>query len=144
MNASIFVNEAFSVPEAELDFRAIHAQGPGGQNVNKVASAIQLSFDAANSSALPAAVRRRLLDLNDSRVSDTGVVVIKAQRYRSQLRNRRDAVERLVELLRQAAIEPETRKPARPSVAAREKRLREKRQRSETKSARRDWQRDID
>ncbi len=123
-------------PNAEsLEFNAIRASGPGGQHVNKVATAVELRFDISTST-LPAAVKQRLLDSRDRRVSGDGVVVIKAQRYRSQEKNRQDALDRLQGLIDAAATTDKPRKPARPGRGAVEKRIREKKKTGDKKAAR--------
>ena len=137
MPEPIRINDSLTVAVEELEFQAIRAQGPGGQNVNKVATAIQLRFDAANSPSLPEAIRRRLLALSDSRIGDDGVVLIKAQTHRSQQRNREDAVDRLVRMIAAAAEKPKVRKKTRPSAAAKKKRLDNKRRRADLKTGRR-------
>ena len=123
------------VDEAEVDITAVRAQGAGGQNVNKVSSAIHLRFDVAASS-LPEAVKARLLARADRRLSDDGVLVIKAQRHRSQDLNRRDAFARLNALVATAAEVPVVRRPTRPTRASKERRLEGKSQRSQVKAAR--------
>ena len=123
------------VDEAEVEISAVRAQGAGGQNVNKVSSAIHLRFDVAASS-LPEAVKARLLALHDRRLSDDGVVVIKAQRHRSQELNRRDALERLNALVARAAEVAPVRKPTRPTLASKRRRLEAKVARAEVKAGR--------
>ena len=123
------------VDEAEVEFSAVRAQGAGGQNVNKVSSAIHLRFDVAASS-LPAAVKERLLATSDRRLSAEGVIVIKAQRHRSQELNRRDALERLNALVARAAERPPVRKPTRPTYASKRRRLEAKGVRAEVKAGR--------
>ncbi len=120
----------------ELQLSFVRASGPGGQNVNKVASAVQLRFDAAACPSLPPAVRDRLLRLAGQRATDAGVVVIDARRHRSQEQNRRDALARLEELLVQAARRPVPRRPTRPSRAARERRMEGKHHRGSIKRTR--------
>ena len=123
------------VDESEVEISAVRAQGAGGQNVNKVSSAIHLRFDVAASS-LPEAVKARLLASSDRRLSEEGVVVIKAQRHRSQELNRRDALERLNALVAKAAEVPLARKRTRPTLASKRRRLEAKVQRSEVKAGR--------
>ena len=123
------------VDEGECEFTAVRSQGAGGQNVNKVSSAIQLRFDVGGSS-LPAAVKARLLAWPDERITKDGFVVIKAQTHRSQPMNRAEALERLNELVARAAHVPRVRKPTRPTRASKERRLEGKKQRGEVKAAR--------
>ncbi len=125
----------FNVPEQELEFKAVRSQGPGGQNVNKLATAIQLRFDIPASS-LPDAVKRRLLKTADSRISNEGVLVLKAQSHRTQERNRTEALERLEQLLESVRHAPKARKKTKPSKAAKKKRLDEKKKRGELKKSR--------
>jgi ribosome-associated protein len=134
----ISVTPTLAIDEREIEESFIRASGPGGQNVNKVATAVQLRFDAARCATLPEPVRARLRRLAGRRMTSEGVVVITAQRYRSQERNRTDALERLLTLLREAAAPPPPkRRPTRPGRAAKERRLQEKRQRGDTKRTRR-------
>src|SRR4051812_11312447 len=126
----IQVTENIELDEAELQESFIRASGPGGQNVNKVASAVQLRFDARQSRSLPDDVAIRLMKLAGSRLTQDGVIVIVAQNHRSQKRNREDAVARLVELIREAAVRPEIRRPTKPTKASKERRLQTKVRRS--------------
>jgi hypothetical protein len=126
-----------AIEESEVELSFVRASGPGGQNVNKVATAVQLRFDVTGSPSLSEEVRQRLLRLAGQRVSAEGVLVLTARRYRSQERNRQDALARLLELLRKAAVPPKPRRPTRPSRASRERRLGAKRRRGELKQSRR-------
>jgi ribosome-associated protein len=132
----ISVNRWIQIPEREVQLRFIRAAGPGGQNVNKVASAVELRFDVRHSMALPEEVRQRLMRQSGKKLNSAGVLIIQARRYRSQDRNRQDALERLVRLVRQAAVKPRARRPTRPSRASRESRLEVKRHRSRAKQRR--------
>ena len=131
------VSPALAIPEDELVERFVRSSGPGGQNVNKVASAVELRFDAANSPSLPEDLRARLLARRDRRITDEGVVVISAQRFRTQERNREDARERLVGLLLAAAHVAKKRVATTPTRASKERRLGAKKERSQVKTARR-------
>ncbi len=130
------INESLSVPLAELDFAAIRAQGCGGQNVNKVSSAIHLRFDIGASS-LPEYVRQRLLVMRDSRITRDGVVVIKSQTARTQEKNRALAMERLRDMVLKASHRPKVRRPTKPSKASKLRRLQNKTRRSKLKATRR-------
>lgn len=126
------------ISKSELEEHFVRASGPGGQNVNKVASAVELRFDAANSPNLPADVRARLMRLAGRRLTQDGVIVIRAERFRTQERNRADARDRLLRLIARAAEPPRPRVATRPPKAAKEKRIRSKKQRGRTKKLRRD------
>jgi Protein chain release factor B len=129
------ITGTLAIDEHELEERFIRASGPGGQNVNKVASAVQLRFDLA-ASALPEDVKRRLARLAGRRLSADGVLTIEANRFRTQERNREDARQRLVELVRRAAEPPKPRKPTKPTLASKRRRLEAKTRRGALKAAR--------
>ena len=132
----IRITDRISIDEAELSESFVRASGPGGQNVNKLATAVQLRFDIRHSPSLPADVRARLMRLAGRRLTNEGVLVILAQRHRTQERNRQDARERLIWLIRQAAVPPKPRRPTKPTKAARERRLDVKKRRGGVKRLR--------
>ena len=134
--AVISITPQINIDDREIRFEFIRASGPGGQKVNKSSSAVQLRFDVLHSPALPEEVRSRLIGIAGRRLSEEGILVIEARRFRSQDRNRQDAVNRLVAMIRQAARKPRPRRSTRPSAAARERRVRLKKQRSAIKQQR--------
>jgi len=132
----IRITEQIAIDESELAETFVRASGPGGQNVNKVATAVQLRFDVRHSPSLPHDVRIRLERLAGQRLTRDGVLVITAQRYRTQERNREDARERLIELIREAAVRPKPRRPTRPTAGSRERRIERKKHRAGVKRLR--------
>ncbi len=132
----IHITPDIVIDESEIHEEFIRTSGPGGQNVNKVSTAVQLRFDVLGSTSLPNGVRRRLIRLSGKRITSSGVLIIKAQRYRTQEKNREDALKRLVELVRKAVEKPKPRRKTRPSQKSKEKRLERKRQRGQIKAAR--------
>ena len=134
----IRITERISIEERELEERFVRASGPGGQNVNKLSSAVQLRFDVRHSPSLGADVRLRLERLAGRRLTRDGVLVIMAQRHRTQERNRQDALDRLIELIREASVAPKPRRPTRPTRGSKERRLATKKNRSTIKGLRRE------
>ena len=132
----IRVNAEIELDEREIQEDFVRASGPGGQNVNKVSTAVQLRFDVARSPSLPDPVRTRLAALAGRRLTQDGVLIIEAERFRSQRRNRDDALERLIELIREACEVEKPRRPTRPTLASKKRRLDSKQRRGETKKLR--------
>jgi ribosome-associated protein len=126
-----------SIEEGEIHLSFVRSSGPGGQNVNKVASAVQLRFDVGSSPSLPGDVRTRLIRLGGRRVTSDGFLIIEAKRFRTQEQNREDALNRLIELIRAAALKPKPRRKTKPTAVSRERRLASKKRRGETKRLRR-------
>jgi ribosome-associated protein len=133
----IHVNASIAIPDSEITLSFVRSDGPGGQHVNKTATAVQLRFDARHSPSLPDDVRRRLVGLAGRRMTSDGILVIDARSHRSQKQNRQDALDRLTSLLRAAAQRPRTRRPTKPSKASRRRRLETKRHRARLKQSRR-------
>ena len=131
------INDNVSIPLSEIEISAIRSRGAGGQNVNKVSTAIHIRFDVRASSALSDNDKARVLRVRDQRISKEGIIVIKSQRFRSQDKNRSDALEKLAEMIRKALVEKKPRKPTKPSTRSREKRLDEKTKRGRLKETRR-------
>jgi ribosome-associated protein len=133
----IHITHSISIDEREIQEEFIRASGSGGQNINKVATAVQLRFNVVNSPSLPDDVRERLMQLAGRRMTDKGILIIEARRFRTQERNRKDAIDRLVELVRKAAEKPKLRRKTRPTPASRRRRLNMKRHQGEMKRMRR-------
>jgi ribosome-associated protein len=132
----IRITDAIALDEREIEESFVRASGPGGQNVNKVASAVQLRFDVRRSPSLPNEVAIRLMKLAGRRMTQDGVLVITAQRFRSQEQNRQDALERLTALIRQASVRPVPRRKTKPTLASKQRRLEGKSRRAQIKSLR--------
>jgi ribosome-associated protein len=130
------VTEHISIDERELEEQFVRSSGPGGQNVNKLETAVQLRFDVRHSPSLPDGVRARLEKLAGSRLTKDGVMVIIAQRHRTQERNRQDALDRLLDLIRQAAVVPKRRRPTKPTLGSKKRRLESKKRRGTIKGLR--------
>jgi ribosome-associated protein len=139
----LIVTSSIAIPDSELIERFMRADGPGGQHVNRTESAVELRFDVASSPSLPDEVRERLLTRRDRRMTDAGVMVIQARRFRDQARNRDDARDRLVDVIREATVVAKKRVATKPTRASKERRLVGKTQRGQTKRGRsRDWSSD--
>lgn len=130
------ITPSIQIDERELQFEYIRASGPGGQNVNKVATAVQLRFDIRNSPSLASDIKGRLIQLAGNRVNADGVLLIEAKRFRTQDANREDAIRRFVELVHKSLVPPKPRQKTKPTLASREKRLQEKKRKGEIKKIR--------
>lgn len=131
----LIISQQVQIPDTEIDIQAIRAQGAGGQNVNKVSSAIHLRFDI-KASSLPDFYKQELLKFNDQRISNDGIIVIKAQRFRSQEKNRDEALNRLQQLVKSATVTRKKRKPTRPTLASKKRRIESKTRRGQLKGLR--------
>ena len=132
----IRISQTMELDPAEIREKFIRASGPGGQNVNKVATAVQLRFNVKNSTCLPEDVRLRLLRLGGKRITERGILIIDARRYRTRQRNRQDALDRLTDLIRRAARKPKVRRKTKPTLASKERRLDAKKRRGRVKRLR--------
>ncbi len=132
----IHITRTITIDEGEIQEYFIRASGPGGQNVNKVATAVQLRFDVANSHSLPEEFKKRLISLAGNQITEDGILIIDARRFRTQGRNREDANDRLVELIRHAVQRPKIRRKTRPTLASKIRRLEDKRRGAESKRVR--------
>ena len=140
----IYISRDISIDEKEIEVDFVRSSGPGGQNINKVSTAVQLRFNIKQSLSLPVDVKNRLADLAGSRLSENGVIIIEAKRFRTQTKNREDAIQRLVVLIKQAAQKPKVRKKTKPSVSASAARVFDKKKRGAIKKIRNynpeDWE----
>jgi len=134
----IQINPSIQIDENELQFDYIRASGPGGQNVNKVATAVQLRFDIANSPSITSDIKGRLIRLAGNRVNADDVLLIEAKRFRTQEANREDATQRFVDLIQKSLVPPKPRKKTKPTTASKEKRLKEKKRKGDIKKSRQD------
>jgi ribosome-associated protein len=132
----IQVTPTIALDERELQWEFIRASGPGGQRVNKVSTAVQLRFDVANTAVLPEEIRERLMHLGGKRITSEGILIVEARRFRTQEKNRQDALDRLIKLIRKAAEKPKKRRRTKPTRASTRRRLEEKRRQAETKRRR--------
>lgn len=131
------ITPTLSIDENEVHLDFVRSSGPGGQNVNKVATSVQLRFDVRRSPSLPDAIRQRLMRLAGKQMTDNGVLIINAHQFRTQDRNRQDAIDRLIALIRRASVEQKTRRRTKPTLASRQRRLEMKRRHGEVKRLRR-------
>lgn len=139
----LIVTRSIAIPDAELVERFTRADGPGGQHVNRTESAVELRFDVASSPSLPDVVRERLMERRDRRMTEAGMLIIQARRFREQARNRDDARERLADIIREATVVAKKRVATKPTRASKERRLAGKTQRSQTKKDRsKQWSHD--
>ena len=132
----IKITDDIAIGEEEINLKFVRSSGPGGQNVNKVSTAVQLRFNVVGSPTLPADIRSRLMELAGNRITEEGVLVVDAQQYSTQERNRQAAIDRLVNLIKEASIPPKVRRKTKPSAGSKKRRLESKRRRSEIKQSR--------
>ncbi len=133
----IHITQAIVIDEREIHLEFVRASGPGGQNVNKVATSVQLRFDVENSPSLPKEIRLRMIRLAGKKITSDGVLLIEAKRFRTQEKNRQDAIDRLIKLISKASEKPKSRRKTKPTLASKKRRLDTKRHRSQIKSRRR-------